>query len=134
MPAVDKSKSRVNLKKKCIMEEQKATKVTLYLPPDLHRQLKIRSAVEGEAMSAIAQRAIDFYLAHSDVVDEFDSTYGQTHRIHSCPSCSTSVVIRQGELVEVADLATTKPDSLDVDVNGIVVDPSCLDEGELVVC
>jgi hypothetical protein len=105
------------------MEEQKATKVTLYLPPDLHRQLKIRSAVEGEAMSAIAQRAIDFYLAHSDVVDEFDSTYGQTHRIHSCPSCSTSVVIRQGELVEVADLATTKPDSLDVDVNELWLTP-----------
>jgi hypothetical protein len=116
------------------MEEQKATKVTLYLPPDLHRQLKIRSAVEGEAMSAIAQRAIDFYLAHSEVVDEFESTQGQTHRIHSCPSCSTSVVIRQGELVPVAELATQKNASLDVDVNEIVVDPSCLDEGELVVC
>jgi hypothetical protein len=50
------------------MEEQKATKVTLYLPHDLHRQLKIRSAVEGEAMSSIAKRAIDFYLANSDAV------------------------------------------------------------------
>ena len=29
-----------NTYSKCIMEEQKASKVTLYLPPDLHRQLK----------------------------------------------------------------------------------------------
>jgi hypothetical protein len=117
------------------MEEQKATKVTLYLPPDLHRQLKIRSAVEGEAMSAIAQRAIDFYLAHSEVVDEFETTYGQTHRIHSCPSCSTSVVIRQGELVELSRLAASASDgSLNVDVHDIVSEPNRLDEGELVVC
>lgn len=117
------------------MEEQKATKVTLYLPPDLHRQLKIRSAVEGEAMSAIAQRAIDFYLAHSEVVDDFESTvYGQTHRLHSCPSCSTSVVIRQGELVEASRLAAHSSDSsLAVDVNDIVSEPN-RDEGELVVC
>ena len=57
-------------------------KVTLYLPPELHRQLKIRSAVELEAMSAIAERAIIFYLEHSDVVDELD-IHGQSHRVYS---------------------------------------------------
>ena len=77
-------------------------KVTLYLPPELHRQLKIRSAVELEAMSAIAERAIIFYLEHSDVVDELD-IHGQSHRVYSCPQCSSSLVLRQGEILPVGD-------------------------------
>jgi hypothetical protein len=117
------------------MEEQKASKVTLYLPPDLHRQLKIRSAVEGEAMSAIAKRAIDFYLAHSDVVEGLESAYGQTHRIHNCPSCSTAVVLREGDLIEVKPVAQDGGDSaVGVDVDEVVVESRQLDEGELVVC
>jgi hypothetical protein len=117
------------------MEEQKASKVTLYLPPDLHRQLKIRSAVEGEAMSAIAKRAIDFYLAHSDVVEGLESAYGQTHRIHNCPSCSTAVVLREGDLVEVRSVSSSGGDSaISADIDEVVVDSRQLDEGELVVC
>ncbi|MGF1568266.1 MAG: hypothetical protein ACFCVD_09390 [Nodosilinea sp.] len=120
------------------MEEQKATKVTLYLPPDLHRQLKIQSAVEGEAMSAIAKRAIDFYLAHSDVVmDVIDSPFGQSHVVHSCPHCTTTLVVRQGELVEVAQSSGVggklTADSL-VDVPEVVGEPCQFDQGELVVC
>ncbi|MBD2257130.1 hypothetical protein [Pseudanabaena sp. FACHB-2040] len=117
------------------MQEQKATKVTLYLPPDLHRQLKIRSAVDGEAMSAIAQRAIDFYLTHSEVVEGLESAYGQVHRVHSCPSCSTSVVMREGELVQLAKVAASDTtDDLSVDVQEIVTDTRQPEEGELVVC
>lgn len=119
------------------MEEQKATKVTLYLPPDLHRQLKIRSAVEGEAMSSIAKRAIDFYLAHSDVVAEsLESSFGQTHRIHSCPSCASSVVLREGELVEIAQVVgATQGSALDsAVVPEVAASTSSREEGELVVC
>lgn len=117
------------------MQEQKATKVTLYLPPDLHRQLKIRSAVEGEAMSAIAQRAIDFYLTHSEVVDGLESAYGQIHRIHNCPSCETSMVIRDGELVALSKAASSGvSNELAVGVQDIVSDTRQLDEGELVPC
>jgi len=120
------------------MEEQKATKVTLYLPPDLHRQLKIRSAVEGEAMSSIAKRALDFYLAHGDVVAEsLESSFGQSHRVHSCPSCSSSVVLREGELVEVAQLVgtTQKNDNLnDAVVSEVATGSGSREEGELVVC
>lgn len=119
------------------MEEQKATKVTLYLPPDLHRQLKIRSAVEGEAMSSIAKRAIDFYLAHSDVVAEsLESSFGQTHRIHSCPSCASSVVLREGELVEIAEVVGAAQGSAlgDAIVPKVVATPGARGEGELVVC
>jgi len=117
------------------MEEQKASKVTLYLPPDLHRQLKIRSAVEGEAMSAIAKRAIDFYLAHSDVVEGLEASYGQTHRIHNCPSCSAAVVLREGDLVEVQPVSMgSRGGAVGVDLDEVVADSHQPDEGELVVC
>ncbi|NJL45922.1 MAG: hypothetical protein HC922_09870 [Leptolyngbyaceae cyanobacterium SM2_3_12] len=121
------------------MEEQKATKVTLYLPHDLHRQLKIRSAVEGEAMSALAKRAIDFYLAHSDIVVEgLESVYGQTHRIHSCPSCATALVVEAGELIRADAKQSSEPsgDSSigDVDISEMVSEPAQMGEGELVVC
>ena len=119
------------------MEEQKATKVTLYLPPDLHRQLKIRSAVEGEAMSSIAKRAIDFYLAHGDVVAEsLESSFGQSHRIHSCPSCASSMVLREGELVEVGQLVGSSSSSTldEAIVPEVVTGSGSREEGELVVC
>lgn len=114
------------------MQEQKATKVTLYLPPDLHRQLKIRSAVDGEAMSAIAQRAIDFYLTHSDVV-ESEGVHGQTHRVYSCPSCSTSVVLKDGDLTKLSKAAAID-ESSDLGVHEMIPDTRQPEEGELVVC
>lgn len=121
------------------MEEQKAAKVTLYLPPDLHRQLKIRSAVEGEAMSALAKRAIDFYLAHSEVVIEgLESVYGQTHRIHSCPSCATALVVKAGDLVKVDPKQELEPSGKtslgNAGLSDMMSDPAQMDEGELVVC
>ncbi|NJL48221.1 MAG: hypothetical protein HC929_12995 [Leptolyngbyaceae cyanobacterium SM2_5_2] len=121
------------------MEEQKPAKVTLYLPPDLHRQLKIRSAVEGEAMSSIAKRAIDFYLANPGVVEDgcSDSVYGHTHVIYNCPSCSAPVVIHQGDLVEVSRLSQsgdshTLADS--AEMGSRVAEQGQMGEGELVVC
>ncbi len=73
-------------------------KVTLYLPPQLHRQLKIRSAVDADSMSNIVEKAVEFYLSHSDVVDGIES-HGSTHQVYSCPACEHSVVIRDGEMV-----------------------------------
>jgi hypothetical protein len=114
------------------MEEQKATKVTLYLPPELHRQLRIRAAVEGEAMSSIAKRAIDFYLAHSELVDEgFEVAHGHSHQVYDCPSCATAVVVREGELVELARMAATLDEP---DLPEMVGVPGARGEGELVVC
>jgi hypothetical protein len=80
---------------------QDKQKVTLYLPPELHRRLKIRSAVDSEPMSAIAERAIIFYLAHPEVVDEIEESYGRTHQVYACPECSSSVVLREGELASL---------------------------------
>lgn len=79
---------------------QTKQKVTLYLSPELHKKLKIRSAVDSEPMSELAERALVFYLTNSDLVDELEaSAYGRTHRVYSCPNCESSLVLRDGELV-----------------------------------
>ncbi|MCS6782937.1 MAG: hypothetical protein NZ821_00500 [Gloeomargarita sp. SKYB31] len=71
-------------------------KVTVYLSPELHRQLKIQAAVASEPMSAIVEQAVAFYLAHPQVVAHHG---GQTHVVYHCPECRTPVVLREGELV-----------------------------------
>jgi hypothetical protein len=77
---------------------QDKQKVTLYLPPQLHRQLKIKAAVASEAMSTLAEKALIFYLTHSEVVEQVEEAHGQAHRIYNCPGCTTPVVLRDGEL------------------------------------
>ncbi|MDB9526553.1 hypothetical protein PN498_11175 [Oscillatoria sp. CS-180] len=116
-------------------DQQKVTKVTLYFPQDLHRQLKIRSAVEGEPMSALAERALQFYLSHSEVVEDY-STHGSTYRTYSCPSCSEAVVMRDGELVSVKEVASSSAssDELCVDMQEVVSEGSRPEEGQLVHC
>jgi hypothetical protein len=91
---------------------QEKHKVTLYLSPDLHRQLKIKAAVSSDAMSDIAQRAIDFYLTHSDIVERVDEAHGRTHQIYNCPECRSAVVIREGELVTLGSQPTVVADGL----------------------
>ncbi|MDX2271509.1 MAG: hypothetical protein NW237_06100 [Cyanobacteriota bacterium] len=73
-------------------------KVTLYLSPELHRNLKIRAAVEMEAMSVMAERALSFYLDHPDMIE---NAFGRSHQVHYCPECSQPLVLRQGELAAV---------------------------------
>jgi hypothetical protein len=78
-------------------------KVTLYLPPELHRQLKVKAAVDFEPMSTIAERAIVFYLTHSDVVDEVEMSHGQANKVYDCPQCSSPLVVRDGEMTIVGE-------------------------------
>lgn len=73
-------------------------KVTLYLPQQLHRQLKIRSAVDADSMSNIVEKAVEFYLNHSEVVDGVE-LHGSTHQVYNCPECEHPVVIKDGEMV-----------------------------------
>ena len=80
---------------------QEKQKSTLYLPPELHQKLKIRAAVETEPMSAIAERAIDFYLSHPEVVEQVEGEQGHVHQVYICPECSTSLVQRGGKLVSL---------------------------------
>jgi hypothetical protein len=119
---------------------QDKQKVTLYLPPELHRQLKIRAAVDGEPMSSIAQRAIVFYLENPEVVDEMGSFYGQTHRVYSCPECASSVFMEDGELVSLKNQpgiiaeADNLPDNLPMDNRVKKSTDSRPGEEELVPC
>ncbi|MFN5854619.1 MAG: hypothetical protein ACK456_01755 [Pseudanabaenaceae cyanobacterium] len=78
---------------------QDKEKVTFYLQELTHQQLKIRSAIDSTSMSELAERAIRFYLAHSEIVE--NAGIGHTHQVYNCPSCTQSVVIRNGELMAV---------------------------------
>jgi hypothetical protein len=81
---------------------QAKQKVTLYLSPELHRQLKIRAAIDSEPMSELATRAIVFYLAHPEVIDEVEASQGKNHRVYGCPECATPVVLRDGEMISLS--------------------------------
>lgn len=113
-------------------------KVTLYVPPNLHRKLKIQAAVDSEPMSAIAERALTFYLDHSDVVDEVESYRGQSHKVHQCPECETNLLVKEGEVVALcSQLEAVSKD--DLDINHCIGDETCSepekhDREELVPC
>jgi len=50
-----------------------AQKVTFYLTPELHKQFKIRSVIDHEPMSSIAERALNFYLASPETIENSKS-------------------------------------------------------------
>lgn len=82
---------------------QNKQKVTLYIPPELHRKLKVKAAIDIESMSALVEKAIAFYLHHPEKVEETETTHGKTHQIHFCPECDSALVMRGGEIVSVRD-------------------------------
>jgi plasmid stability protein len=95
---------------------QEKQKVTLYLPPELHRQLKIRAAVDSDSMSAMVKRAIAFYLSHSEMVEQGESAHGKTHQVHSCPECHSSLVMRDGELHSLSDQPSLRDEEFPLNV------------------
>jgi hypothetical protein len=111
---------------------QDKQKVTLYLPPGLHRQLKIRAAVDSDSMSAMVERAIAFYLRHPELVEEMEASYGKTHRVYTCPECSSSVVLKEGEMVSLQNQPSILTDDIPVEVREEV--SSSQGEEELVPC
>lgn len=115
---------------------QDKQKVTLYIPPDLHRMLKIKAAVEGEPMSAIAERAIVFYLKNPHVVDEVEESQGKTHQVYSCPGCDKPYVIRDDQMVPLGEQPTIlEEDELTITrVPGSRSDSGKQGEEELVPC
>ncbi len=111
---------------------QDKQKVTFYLSPELHRQLKVRSAMDSEPMSDIAERAIYFYLAHADVVEATES-HGGTHRVYNCPECAEALVIRNGEMVPIGNQPAILSDELTVPARQYVIADSERDEQEVLV-
>lgn len=111
-------------------------KVTLYLPDELHRQFKIRSAVDGETMSSMAKRAIEFYLDHAEVVEGVGEVQGQTHRVHACPKCDAPVALRKNGLALIHSHAEENFEVLTglERISELGSDSKQPDEGELIAC
>jgi len=84
--------------------QQDKHKVTLHLSKDLHQQLKVRSVLASTTMSDMAEQAIAFFLNHPEVVEAMGA--GHIHLVYHCPTCSQSVVLRQGELVSIGGTAS----------------------------
>jgi len=92
---------------------QSKQKITLYIPPELHRKLKIKAAVDVESMSALVEKAISFYMQFPEKVDEIrSSVHGKTHQVHFCPECDSPMVMQDGEMVS---LSSQSKDSISID-------------------
>ncbi|MEY2857405.1 MAG: hypothetical protein RLZZ74_1717 [Cyanobacteriota bacterium] len=112
---------------------QSKQKITLYIPPELHRQLKIKAAVDLESMSALVEQAIAFYMQFPEKVDEIRSS-PQTHQIHICPDCDSPMVMRGGAMVSLSSRAITVEESIPLEVANQETSSEKPNEEELVSC
>ncbi|WP_416236336.1 hypothetical protein [Spirulina sp. CCNP1310] len=99
---------------------QDKQKVTLYLPSQMHRRLKIKSVVDEESMSALVERAIQFYLQYPEAVEEIEAAQGQkgqSHRVHACPDCGSALVQRDGDLISLRNQPSIITDELTPDLS-----------------
>lgn len=114
---------------------QSKQKVTLYIPPELHRKLKIKAALDIESMSALVEKAITFYMQHPEKVDEVEtSSHGKTHQIHFCPECEEPLVMRNGELTSLNSNDALITNEISLNVAGQSEDSGESSEEELVSC
>ncbi len=85
-------------------------KITLYIPPELHRKLKIKAAIDVESMSSLVEKAIAFYMQYPEKVEEIEaSVHGKPHQVHFCPDEGES----QSEIVSDEVELRTKPEARD---------------------
>jgi plasmid stability protein len=110
---------------------QNKQKVTLYIPPELHRQLKIRAAIDTESMSAMVEKALAFYLQHPEKVEEIESNRQNTHQIHICPECDTVMSLKNGRMVSLKNQPTVIDEELPMKVREKV---NSQGEEKLVTC
>lgn len=102
-------------------------KVTLFLSPQLLRQLKIRAAIDSEPMPENVERALVFYLAHPEVVGEVDeveeAAQSQTRRVYNVPESAGAIVLHDGELVSPKNQPNVLPEE-DISVEKVQIDVS----------
>jgi hypothetical protein len=91
---------------------QDKQKVTLYLPPSIHRQLKIRAALDAASMSALVEKAVVFLLENPELVEEGETAHGKTHQVHICPECDSALVMREGQMVALKNQPSVISDEL----------------------
>ncbi|MEA5420013.1 hypothetical protein VB712_12350 [Spirulina sp. CCNP1310] len=86
----------------------------------MHRRLKIKSVVDEESMSALVERAIQFYLQYPEAVEEIEAAQGQkgqSHRVHACPDCGSALVQRDGDLISLRNQPSIITDELTPDLS-----------------
>jgi len=106
-------------------------KVTLYLPPEIHHQLKVKAALDEESMSDVVQRVVSLYLKYPEKVEEIEEErHGQRYQVHICPKCSASLTMKDGELNTVENPTLIEED-LELEVSRA---SKTLGEGNLVPC
>ncbi len=107
-------------------------KVTLYLPPEIHYQLKVKAAIDEESMSDVVQRVISLYLKYPERVEEIEEErHGRTYQVHSCPECSASLTMKDGQLKAVESTEILGEEEFDLEVARA---SKVREEGELVPC
>ncbi len=113
---------------------QSKHKVTLYLPPELHRKLKIRAAIDIESMSSLVEKAIAFYLQYPEKVEEVEaSAAGKTYQVHICPECDNAMTMRDGIMVSLKEQPNVIAEELPLEVRGVKASDKAQGE-ELVPC
>lgn len=114
---------------------QSKQKVTLYIPPELHRKLKIRAAIDTESMSALVEKAISFYLQYPEQIEEIESSaHGNIHQVHICPECEAAMVAKDGEMVSLRSQPGIIDEELPLTVREGVPADKLQGEEELVPC
>jgi len=114
---------------------QSKQKVTLYIPPELHRKLKIKAALDTESMSAIMEKAITFYMQYPEKVEEIEfASHGKTHQIHFCPECEEPLVMKKGELTSITSNDVLIANEISLKVAGQSGNSGESSEEELVSC
>lgn len=114
---------------------QSKQKVTLYIPPELHKKLKIKAAVDVESMSALVEKAIAFYMQFPEKVDEIKSSvHGKTHQVHICPECDAPMVMKDGEMLSLRSQNSIIEDEISLEVSSQTESSVKPNEEELVSC
>ena len=113
---------------------QSKQKVTLYIPPELHRKLKIKAALDTDSMSALVEKALAFYMQYPETVEETEAiSHGKTHQVHFCPECEEPMVMREGKLVSLQVNSDSVTEEI-FDVGSKSEDSGESNEEELVSC
>ncbi len=114
---------------------QSKQKVTLYIPSELHRKLKIRAAIDSDSMSALVERAISFYLQYPEQVEQIEtSVQGNVHQIHICPECEAAMVMRDGEMISLKNQPGVIDEKLPLPVREDIAADKFQGEEKLVPC
>ena len=110
-------------------------KVTLYLPSETHHQLKVKAALDEESMSDIVQRVISLYLKYPSRMEEIEEErHGRTYQVHTCPECSTSLTIKEGQIRSVENPTFIEEEDYELEVSRATKALAAENIGKLVPC